>query len=69
MSGDPDRYDEWGCPATTDRRMAWSPVKPADPMDVPLPARYPEEDVAVAGLLRTLQGPRRRCGGLPQDRR
>ena len=53
MSGDPDKYDEWGYLATTNARMAWSPVSPAAPMAVP--SDYPDEEFAAAGLLRILQ--------------
>jgi beta propeller repeat protein len=53
MSGDPDKYDHWGHLATTNRRMAWSPVDPAAPMATP--TDYPDEEFAVAGVLRHLQ--------------
>ena len=54
MSGEPDKYDEWGYLVGANRRMAWSPVDPTAPLAVP--TDYPDEEFAAAGLLRTLQG-------------
>ena len=54
MSGEPDKYDEWGYLVGANRRMAWSPVDPTSPLAVP--TDYPDEEFAAAGLLRTLQG-------------
>ena len=54
MSGEPDKYDEWGYLAGANRRMAWSPVDPTAPLAKP--TDYTDEEFAAAGLLRTLQG-------------
>ena len=54
ITGEPDKYDGWGYLAGANRRMAWSPVNPASPMATP--KDFPDEELAAAGLLRTLQG-------------
>jgi len=54
MGGEPDKYDQWGYLATTNRRLAWSPVNTASPMAAP--TGFPDEEFAAAGVLRTLQG-------------
>ena len=53
ISGDPDVYDQWGHFGGVDSRMAWSPVDITAPNAAP--AKLPEEEFAVAGLLWQLE--------------
>jgi len=54
ITGAPECYDEWGYLAGAQRRMAWAPVNPAAPLAEP--TDFPDEELAAAGLLRSLQG-------------